>query len=386
MHFHLSEEQSALQKLAREVADREFKPRAARWDEKEEYPAENLPILLQVGFMGISLPVEYGGGGRDAIDSILVMEQVARVCPSTAMIVFGGNLGPVRCIAHFGTEDQKQKYIPPVCREGMGISISMSEPDAGSAMTDLTTRAVPDGNFFIVNGVKRFVSGAGLSKVYLVYVRFGNIRGAKGIGALLVEKDTPGFSFGKKERKMGMRGMPHADLIFEDCRVPSENILMREGELHKLLMAANLERCANGTLSLGIGQGALEEAISYSKQRIQFGRPICEFQGIQWMLADMAIQVEAARLLIYRAATNAGQGFASIMETSIAKTFANEMSIEVTNTAIQIHGSYGYTRDFPLDRMLRDARGWPIAGGTTQIQRNTIASLLLGRKFSQRKN
>jgi len=386
MDFQLSEEELVLQKLAREIADREFKPRASRWDENEEYPTENLPILLQAGFMGISLPVEYGGAGGEAIDAILVMEQVARVCPSTAMIVFGGNLGPVRCIAHFGTEEQKRKYIPPVCKEGMGISISMSEPDAGSAMTDLTTRAVLQGDVFVVNGVKRFVSGAGLSQVYLVYVRFGNIKGAKGIGALLIEKDTPGFSFGKKERKMGMRGMPHADLIFEDCRVPEKNLLMRDGELHKLLMAANLERCANGTLSLGIGQGALEEALAYSKQRVQFGRPICEFQGVQWMLADMAIKVEAARLLIYRAAANAGQGFASIMETSIAKTFANEMAVEVANTAIQVHGSYGYTRDFPLERMLRDARGWTIAGGTVQIQRNTIASLLLGRKFSQRKN
>jgi butyryl-CoA dehydrogenase len=386
MDFQLTEEQKMLKKMVHDLAEKEFRPKAAEWEAKAEHmPRDYVQKLADLGLLGLCLPVKYGGQGRGAFEAILAIEQLARVSSLSATPVFESNVGPVRVIDQFGTEQQKQKYLPPVCRGEMLISVGMTEPEAGSALTDLSTRAVLDGNYYVVNGMKRFVTGGGASDAYVVYVRLSEQKGAKGIGGLIIEKGMPGFSFGKQEQFMGFRGIPSSDLIFENCRVPKENLVIKEGDFRKLMTAFDLERCGNATMCLGIAQGALEEAMAYSQQRKQWGKEICEFQAIQFMLAEMAMKVEAARLLIYRATVNADTGLPVPLEANLAKCFANQMVREVTGMALQIHGGYGYSKDYPIERMLRDGWGWGIAGGTIEIQRITIASFLLGRRFDQRR-
>ncbi len=386
MEFQLNEEQKMLKKMVHDLAEKEFRPRVAEWEAKgEPISREHVKQLADLGLLGLCLPTQYGGQGRTAFEAILAIEELARVSILCAAPVFESNVGPVKVIEQFGTEEQKQKYIPPVCRGEYMISVGMTEPEAGSALTDLTTRAVLDGDCYVVNGMKRFVTGGGESDVYVVYVRLSEQKGAKGIGGLIIEKGTPGFSFGKQEQFMGFRGFPSCDLIFDNCRVPKENLVVKEGEFRKLMWAFDLERCGNATMCLGIAQGALEEAMAYSQRRKQWGKDICEFQAIQFMLADMALKVEAARLLIYRAAVNASTGLPIPLEANLAKCFANQMVREVTGMAMQIHGGYGYSKEYPVERMMRDAWGWGVAGGTIEIQKITIASLLLGRRFDQRR-
>ncbi|MFA5078671.1 MAG: acyl-CoA dehydrogenase family protein [Dehalococcoidia bacterium] len=386
MDFQLTEEQLMLKKLAHDLAEKEFRKKAAEWESKGEHmPEEDVKKLADLGLLGLPLPVKYGGQGRTAFEALLAIEELARVSIMAAGPVFESSVGPVRVIEQFGTEEQKQKYIPAVCRGECLIAVGMTEPEAGSALTDLSTRAVLHGDHYVVNGMKRFITGGGRSDVYVVYVRLSDQKGAKGIGGLLIEKGTPGFTFGKQEQFMGFRGMPSCDLIFEDCRVPRENLVIKEGEFRKLITAFDLERCGNATMCLGIAQGALEEAISYSQQRKQWGKDICEFQAVQFMLADMALKVEASRLLIYRAAVNASTGLPLPLEANMAKCFANQMAREVTGLAMQIHGGYGYSKDYPIERMMRDAWGWGLAGGTLEIQKITMASMLLRRRFDQRK-
>jgi butyryl-CoA dehydrogenase len=244
--------------------------------------------------------------------------------------------------------------------------------------------AAMPGRTSVFSGQKRFISGGGYSDSYMVYVRLSEQKGAKGIGGIVIEKDSPGFTFGKQEVFMGLHGMPSCDLIFEDCIVPKENLIIPEGGFIFLMQAFDVERCGNATMSLGIAWGALEAAKKYAQERKAFGKPICEFQGVQFLLADMSMKVEAARLLIYRAAVNAGSGHPSVFESSVAKCFANEIGKEVTDMAIQVFGGYGYSKEYPIERMLRDSRGLPVAGGTVQIQRINIAGAMLGRRFSQR--
>ncbi len=386
MDFQLNEEQKMLKKMVHDFAEREFRSKIAGWEARgERLPHGYVKMMADMGLLGLCLPVEYGGQGRSAFEAILAIEELARISPLCASPVFESNVGPVKVIEQFGTEEQKRKYIPPVCRGDSMISVAMTEPEAGSALTDLATRAVLDGDYYIVNGQKRFISGGGESDVYVVYVRLSEQKGARGIGGLIVEKGMPGFSFGKQEQFMGLRGMASCDLFFDNCRVPKENLVVKEGEFRKLMLAFDLERCGNATMCLGIAQGALEAAMEYSQQRKQWGKEICEFQAIQFMLAEMAMKVEAARLLIYRAVVNAGVGLPSPLEASLAKCFANQMVREVTAMAVQIHGGYGYSREYPVERMMRDGWGWGIAGGTIEIQRITIASQLLGRRFDQRR-
>lgn len=386
MDFQLSEEQKMLKKMVYDIADKEFRPKAAEWETNAEHiPREYVKKLADLGLLGLCLPVKYGGQGRSAFEAILAIEGLARISCLCASPVFESNVGPVKVIEQFGTEAQKRKYIPPVCTGDSMISVGMTEPEAGSALTDLTTRAVLKGDHYVVNGMKRFITGGGESDVYVVYVRLSEQKGAKGIGGLIIEKGMPGFSFGKQEQFMGLRGFPSCDLIFEDCRVPKENLVVKEGEFKKLMTAFDLERCGNATMCLGIAQGALEEAMAYSQQRKQWGKEICEFQAIQFMLAEMAMKVEAARLLIYRATANADRGLPVPLEANLDKCFANQMVREVTGMALQIHGGYGYSKEYPVERMMRDGWGWGVAGGTIEIQRVTIASFLLGRRFDQRK-
>jgi alkylation response protein AidB-like acyl-CoA dehydrogenase len=386
MDFQLTEEQMMLKKMVHDLAEKEFRPQAAEWEVKAEHmPLTYLKKLADLGLLGLCLPVKYGGQGRSAFEAVLAIEELARISSVCASPIFESNVGPVKVIEQFGTEEQKQKYLPPVCRGESLISIGMTEPEAGSALTDLSTRAVLDSDHYVVNGQKRFCTGGGESDAYMVYVRLSEQKGAKGIGGLVIDKGTPGFSFGKQEQLMGLRGMPSCDLIFDNCRVPKENLVIRDGEFRKLMTAFDLERCGNATMCLGIAQGALEEAIAYSQGRRQWGKDICEFQAIQSMLADMAIKVEAARLLIYRATVNAATGLPVPLEANLAKCFANQMVREVTGMALQIHGGYGYSKDYPVERMMRDAWGWGLAGGTIEIQKITIASLLLRRRFDQRR-
>jgi butyryl-CoA dehydrogenase len=386
MDLQLNEEQKMLKKMVHDLAEKEFRPKVSEWEAKAEHmPREYFKKLADLGLLGLAMPVKYGGQGRTAFEAVLAIEELARVSSLCAAPVFESNMGPVRVIEQFGTEDQKRKCIPPVCQGELWIAVAMTEPETGSALTDLASRAVLHGDHYVVNGMKRFVSGGGEADVYVTYVRLSEQKGAKGIGGLIIEKGTPGFSFGKQEQFMGFRGTPSCDLIFEDCHVPKENLVVREGEFRKLMTAFNLERCGNAAMCLGIAQGALEEAMSYSQQRKQWGKEICKFQAIQFMLADMALKVEAARLLIYRATVNAATGLPVPLEANLAKCFANQMVREVTGLALQVHGGYGYSKDYPIERMLRDGWGWGIAGGTIEMQKITIASLLLNRRFDQRK-
>ncbi|HEX74965.1 MAG TPA: acyl-CoA dehydrogenase [Dehalococcoidia bacterium] len=386
MEFQLNEEQVMLKRMVHEVAEKEFRPKVTEWETKAEFmPREYFKKLSSLGLLGLSVPVEYGGQGRTAFEVILAIEELARVSILCALPVFESGVGPVRVIEQFGTEDQKRKYIPPVCQGESWCAVGMTEPEAGSALTDLSTRAVLNGNYYVVNGTKCFITGGGEADIYVTYVRLSEQKGAKGIGGLIIEKGAAGFSFGKQEQFMGWRGVPSCDLIFEDCRVPKENLVVREGDFRRLMTAFDLERCGNATMCLGIAQGALEQAIDYSQQRKQWGKDICEFQAVQFMLADALIKVEAARLLIYRATVNAATGLPSPLEANLAKCFANQMVRDVTALVLQIHGGYGYSKDYPVERMLRDGWGWGIAGGSIEIQKTTIASQLLNRRFDQRK-
>lgn len=385
MDFNLNEEQKLLVETIRSMGEREnFKQLAMEIDAKGEFPHFLMKKFADMDLLGMTLSPEYGGGGAPAINAILAIEELAKFSPMIAAPVFESNVGAVRVIDLFGTEEQKQAIIPGVCKGELSVSVCMTEPEAGSDLTSLKTFVVEDGDDLILNGQKIFVTGGGEASHYLVYTRFGDTPGYKGIGGIIVETGMPGFSFGKQEAFMGLRGMPSCDLVFEDVRVPKKNVVLPAGEFSKLMLTFDIERCGNAAMCLGVAGGALEEAKAYAMQRKAFGRPICEFQGVQFMIVDMAMKLEAARLLVYRAACGAGQGLPSVYEASLAKCFANEMVVEVTNAAMQVFGGYGYSRDFPVERMARDAKAWRVAGGTVQMLRITLASFLFGRRFDQR--
>lgn len=386
MDFAFTEEQKMLVETLRTMGEREhFRDLAKQIDATGEFPVHLIPKYAQMGLLGMALSPEHGGGGQPAINAILAIEELAKFSPVIASPVFESNVGPVRVIDLFGTEKQKQAVLPGVCRGEYSVSVCMTEPEAGSDLTSLKTRAVDNGDHYLLNGRKLFISGGGHATHYLVYTRFGDTPGYKGIGGLLVEKGMPGFSFGKQEQFMGLRAMPSCELIFENVRVPKENVVVQAGDFGNLMLTFDIERCGNAAMCLGVAGGALEEARRYAQVRNAFGRPICEFQGVQFPIVDMAMKLDAARLLVYRAALGAGRGFPSIYESAMAKCFANEMVTEVTDAALQILGGYGYSREFPLERMARDARAWWVAGGTVNMLRITMASILFGRRFDQRK-
>ncbi len=384
MDLELGPEQEAFRRRVRELADAVFAARAAAWDASEDYPWENVKDLVGAGLMGMTIPHEYGGSDRPVLDVILAIEEVARACGITGRIVVEGSLGVVGALKTYGTEAQKRRYFPWVL-EGEKPAIAISEPAAGSAATDLETRAEEAPGGFRLTGHKCWITGAGTSRLYLVFARFGNRPGAEGIGGLLVERDTPGFRIGRRELMMGLRGIPEGELHFEGCLVPKENLLVEAGDgFKKLMRAYNGQRLGAATVALGLAQGAYELALRHATQRRQFGRPIADFQGIRWKLADMAIGLDAARLLIHRAAARAGRGFPDALEAAKAKTFAAEMAQAVTSQALQIHGAAGYGRSLPLERMARDARMFAIGGGTVEMMRNLIADHLLPTRIDWR--
>lgn len=387
MDFRLSADQEQLRETARKFAQAELPELAREIEEKNiPLPREWMKRYAQLGYLGINLPAAYGGHGMSHLDAVIVMEEFAKVSPAVAFPIFESCFGPILAIAHFAPEPLRKKLIPQVVAGEKIIAVSMSEPDAGSALTDLKTRAVKKNNQFHLSGQKRWCSGAGHADGYLVYCRLSDDPGAKGIGALYVEKGAKGFTFGKPEQLMGFRGVPSADMFFDDVAVSKDDVVVPAGGgFRKLMEAFDLERCGNATMSLALAQGALDYVLGYVQERRQFGKAIVEFQAVQLRLAEMAMKVEAARLLIYQAVANASAGLPSVRESSMAKCFANEMVREVTGSALQLMGAYGYSRQYPMEQRLRDAWGWGIAGGAIDIQKTNIAAALVGRRFDQRR-
>ena len=386
MDFALTEEQISLREAAREFARAELLDVARACEETGEPPSIAIvKQYAQMGFLGVNIPAAYGGMGLGNLEALLIIEEFAKVSSAVAFPIFESCVGPVRAIEHFGGEALKQRVIPAVCAGDAVVAIAMSEPDAGSALTDLKTRAVRRGDRIVLDGVKRWCSGGGHADGYVVYCRMSEDEGARGIGAVYVEKDAPGVSFGAREHLMGFRGVPSSDIYFDGAEVPIENVIVPAGGFRQLMEAFDLERCGNATMALGQASGALEDAVAYVKERKQFGKPIIDFQAVQLRLADMHMKVEAARLLIHRVAVNFERGLPSVLDSSTAKCFANQIAREVTGDAVQLMGAYGYSREFGMERRLRDAWGWGIAGGSIDIQKINIASALAGRRFDQRK-
>jgi len=386
MDFRLTEEQQQLKEAARRFARERLIELAKHLEHTGEPPdAALLRQYAEQGFLGINVPTRFGGLGLGNIDALVVLEEFAQVSSAVAFPVFESCVGPVRAIEKFGSERLAQKVIPAVCRGEKVVAVSMSEPEAGTALTDLKTRAQVKGDSVVINGTKRWCSGGGHADGYVVYCRMSDAPGARGIGAVYIEKGTPGLTFGQQERLMGFRGVPSSDLYLDNVTVPADHIVVPAGGFKKLMEAFDLERCGNATMALGQASGALEDIVEYVKNRRQFGKPIVEFQAVQIKLAEMRMQVDAARLLIHRAATNAEEGLPDALESSIAKCFANEIARTVTGNVVQLMGGYGYSSEYPAERRLRDAWGWGIAGGAIDIQKINIASGMVGVRFDQRR-
>ena len=386
MDFRLTDEQLQLQETARDFARAELPEIARQCEENAEPPSRDLvKRYAAMGFLGVNVPAEYGGLGLGNLEALLILEEFAKISSAVAFPIFESSVGPVRAIEHFGSDVLKERVVPAVCRGEAVVAIAMSEPDAGSALTDLKTKAAVNGDKVVLNGMKRWCSGGGHADGYLVYCRMSDDPGARGIGAVYVEKDAPGVSFGPQETLMGFRGVPSSDIFFDDAEIPAENIVVPAGGFKKLMEAFDLERCGNATMALGQASGALEQVVDYVQERKQFGKPIVDFQAVQLRLAEMQMRVEAARLLIHRVACNSEIGLPSILDSSVAKCYANEIARDVTGSAVQLMGAYGYSKEFGMERRMRDAWGWGIAGGAIDIQKVNIASAMIGRRFDQRR-
>ncbi|MPY56498.1 acyl-CoA dehydrogenase [Streptomyces spongiae] len=372
--------------MARQLAREHYAPLAAEWDAgRVPLPAEERRRLGDLGLLGITLPEEFGGSAAPVLDALLVIEELAKECRPAAFQVFECTTGPATVVNLLGGDELRARYLPPIIRGQATMAVAISEPDAGSAATDMTTRAVLDGDVYRVTGTKRWISGGGHADQYLLYARMADVPGARGIGALVVDADTPGISFGAQEKLMGFRGIPSCDIHLDDVPVPAANLLVPAGRFRDLFTGFSLERLGNATMSLAIAQAALDRTLGYVVERRAFGKPLIDFQATQMTVADMVLQVEAARLLVHRAARTAGHGLPSPLEVSLAKCTANETAKRVTDLAIQLHGGNGYTEEYGLERLHRDAHGWALAGGTPTMQRTRIVSELLGRAFDQRR-
>src|SRR5579859_2812258 len=378
MDFHLTPEQRELQQVVRTVARKELKPLASRWDRSHDFPWDSIRTLTRIGVLGLTIPRAYGGVGGSWFEAVLAIEEIASACYQTAMAVLGELGVQTQAIVHFGSPAHKERYLPAVARGELICAICMTEPDVGSDLGSIQTRAVADGDGYVINGGKVLISRADVAGVFLTFVRFGDESGTRGVGAVLVDRDTPGLEIGPGEETLG--GEHLFAVYFRDARVAADAVLVKEQGFKTLMSAFNGQRCLNAAISLGQARGAFEEALAYVDQRQQFGQRLADFQGIQWMLADMAIELDAARLLIYRAAANAGAGLPDVAEAAMAKTFANEVAIRVSNQAMQLFGGHGYLRSMPVERYVRGARFGALAGGTPQIQRNLIARSLLARQ------
>ncbi len=380
MDLELNEEQRLVRDMVRDLAQNEIAPRAAMVDKNEEFPAENIRKMAELGLLGLPWPEKYGGGGGDYLSYAIAVEEIARACGSTALIYAAHVSLGCAPIYYFGTEEQKQKWLPHLC-SGRGLAaFGLTEPEAGSDAGATRTTAVRDGDYYVLNGSKMWITSGAIADVVTCTAKTDPAAGTRGISCFLVEKGTPGFIPGKNEPKMGLKGSVTSALAFENCRVPAENLLGREGEGFKqMLITLDGGRISIGAMALGLAQAAFDEAVRYAKQRVQFGQPIASFQAIQWMIADMATEIDAARLMVYRAAALKDAGKPFTKEAAMAKLYASEVAERAAFKAIQIHGGYGYSREYPVERIYRDQRLCTIGEGTSEIQRLVIARQVLGK-------
>jgi len=378
LHLELTEEQRMLQQTVREFAEAEVKPLAKELDDSGHFPRETFRKAATLGLTGIALPEQYGGAGFDHVSYAIVIEELSRACASTGVILSVQNSLYCDPIYRHGTEEQKQRLLVPFARGEKIGCYALTEPQAGSNAAALATRAVRQGDRYIVNGTKAWITNGGVADAAIVYVNTDPAKGEKGITALVVERGTPGFKVGKDEKKLGIHATACVELAFTDCEVPAENRIGNEGEGYKMALSTlDGGRIGIAAQATGIAQGAFEEALKYSQQRTAFGQPIANFQAIQFMLADMATEIDAARLLTRKAAWKQDTGARFTMEASIAKLFASEMATRVTHKALQVHGGYGYSHEYPVERMYRDARITEIYEGASEIQRLVIAAWVL---------
>lgn len=377
MNYKLSKEQLMIIKTLREFVENEIEPIAAKIDEDCEFPRENIMKMGKLNMMGIPFSNEYGGAGGDELTFAMCIEEIAKKCAATAAILAVHTI-PCWLMLNYGKSYQKEKYLPPMLKgESLG-AFALTEPNAGTDSASQTSVAVLQGDNYILNGQKCFITNGGEANTYIILAMTDKSKGNKGISAFIVEDSFPGFFIGKKENKMGIRASATSELIFKDCIIPKENLLGREGEGFKLAMKAlDGGRIAMASQAVGIAQGAIDETIKYLKQREQFKKPLANFQGLQWMLADMETSVNAARLLVHKAAMKMDNGEAFSKDASMAKLFASKTAMYVTTKAVQMHGGYGYMKDYPLERMMRDAKITEIYEGTSEVQKMVISRALL---------
>ncbi len=378
MNFSLSKEHEMLRELYRSFTVQEVKPLAEEIDEEERFPVETVEKLARYGFMGIPFPKEFGGSGAGNLAYAMAVEELSKACGTTGVIVSAHTSLCAAPIYEFGTEAQKQKYLPPLARGEKIGAFGLTEANAGTDASAQQTKAVLQGDHYVLNGSKIFITNAGHADTYIVMAMTDKAAGTRGISAFIVERGFPGFSIGKKEKKMGIRGSSTCELIFENCIVPKENLLGKEGQGFKIAMKTlDGGRIGIAAQALGIAQGAIDETVKYVKERKQFNRPISAFQNTQFELAGMQTKVDAARLLVYRAATLKEAGASYATEAAMAKLYASEVAMEVTTKAVQLHGGYGYTREYGIERMMRDAKITEIYEGTSEVQKMVISSAML---------
>jgi len=381
MDYFLTEEQEMIRDLARRIAQEKILPLRVELDEKEEFPWSIMKNLAEADLFGIYLPEEYGGTAGGCFELCLVVEELSRVCAGVALCFATSALGTFPLLL-FGNDQQKKKYLPAIAQGEKLVAFALTEANAGSDAGGIQTTARLEGNEYVLNGTKQWITNGGEAEIYTVIAMTDKARGSRGASAFIVEKGTPGFEFGKKEKKLGIRSSSTRELIFTDCKIPKENLLAREGMGFIVAMKTlDTSRPGIGAQAVGIAQGALDEALGYARERTQFGKSIISFQAIQHMMADMATQIEAARFLVYGAARYVDSGAKDISKISaMAKVFASDVAMKVTTDAVQILGGYGYMRDYPVEKMMRDAKITQIYEGTNQIQRNVIALQLIKEK------
>lgn len=377
MDFTLSNEQKMLRELFRKFAENEVKPLAEEVDETERFPEETVKKMAKLGMLGIYFPKQYGGAGGDVLSYAMCVEELSKVCGTTGVIVSAHTSLCCAPIFEHGTEEQKMKYLPKLCAGEWIGAFGLTEPNAGTDASGQQTTAVLEGDHYVLNGSKIFITNAGFADVFIIFAMTDKAAGNHGISAFIVERSFPGFSIGKHEKKMGIRGSSTCELIMEDCIVPKENLLGKEGKGFKIAMQTlDGGRIGIAAQALGLGEGAVEEAIKYTKERVQFGRRISQFQNTQFQLADMHTRMQAAQFLVYSAAVKKQNHEPYSMDAAMAKLFAAEAASDVTRRAVQLFGGYGYTREYPVERMMRDAKITEIYEGTSEVQRMVIASNL----------
>ncbi len=378
MDFNLTKQEELFLKMIREFSEKEVKPLAAEIDEQERFPMETVEKMAKIGIMGIPIPTKYGGAGATNQIYSMAVEELSRVCATTGIVVSAHTSLCCAPIYEFGTEEQREKYLPNLCSGKWIGAFGLTEPNAGTDAASQQTTAVLEGDNYILNGNKIFITNAEYGHVYIIFAMTDKSQGTRGISAFIVEKGMPGFKIGKKELKMGIRGSATCELIFENCIVPKENLLGKIGDGFKIAMKTlDGGRIGVAAQALGIAQGAMDETVKYVKERKQFGRAIAKFQNTQFQMADMKVKVEASRLLVRLAAAKKDAGIPYTVEAAQAKLFAAETAMEVTTKAVQFHGGYGYTREYPVERMMRDAKITEIYEGTSEVQRMVIAGNLL---------